>query len=375
MELLPLIKKPTLLLDVNRSRANLQRMSVKARNQNVRFRPHFKTHQSAEIGAWFREEGVHQITVSSIDMAYYFAQHGWKDITIAFPFNWRQVDEANALAEQVHLELLVESVDTVHYLGANLTQPVDIWIKIDVGAHRTGINWEDVKTVRSIIAEIMRYPKLHLRGSLTHAGHTYHANNRKDIIEIYQGSLHKLGSIRDQLRPDGFALEISVGDTPACSLMEHLGDVDEIRPGNFIFYDVQQWMLDCCSEEDIAVAVACPVVAKHPDRKEVVIYGGAIHLSKDYILENGHPCYGQIAFPEDNGWGSSIPGGYVSALSQEHGIVRFDAGGYERVCIGELLIVLPVHSCLVISALPNYLTLQGQTIEKMSANDCRELSA
>ena len=29
------------------------------------------------------------------------------------------------------------------------------------------------------------------------------------------------------------------------------------------------------------MVIACPVVALHPERKEVIIYGGAVHLSKD----------------------------------------------------------------------------------------------
>ena len=58
------IVKPTMLLDERRVRANIARMAQRARDNGVRFRPHFKTHQSAQIGAWFREEGVTAITVS-----------------------------------------------------------------------------------------------------------------------------------------------------------------------------------------------------------------------------------------------------------------------------------------------------------------------
>ena len=48
-------------------------MAAKARSAHVRFRPHFKTHQSLEIGRWFREFGVDAITVSSVGMAAFFA--------------------------------------------------------------------------------------------------------------------------------------------------------------------------------------------------------------------------------------------------------------------------------------------------------------
>ncbi|KPK99745.1 MAG: hypothetical protein AMJ91_06575, partial [candidate division Zixibacteria bacterium SM23_73_3] len=67
------IVKPTLLLDKKRVMKNIEKMARKAKAAGVRFRSHFKTHQSGEIGNWFRDVGVEAITVSSLDMAQYFA--------------------------------------------------------------------------------------------------------------------------------------------------------------------------------------------------------------------------------------------------------------------------------------------------------------
>ena len=60
------IVRPTMLLDERRVHANIGRMAQKARANGVRFRPHFKTHQSERIGEWSRSEGVTAITVSSV---------------------------------------------------------------------------------------------------------------------------------------------------------------------------------------------------------------------------------------------------------------------------------------------------------------------
>ena len=78
---------PTLLLDERRCRRNIAVMSIRAKRRGVRFRPHFKTHQSRAVGQWFRDEGVSAITVSSLAMARYFSGAGWREITVAFPFN------------------------------------------------------------------------------------------------------------------------------------------------------------------------------------------------------------------------------------------------------------------------------------------------
>ena len=86
------IAQPTLLLDEIKCRNNISRMYEKALANNVVFRPHFKTHQSADISHWFKETGTSCITVSSVRMAIYFANHGWNNILIAFPFNILEID-------------------------------------------------------------------------------------------------------------------------------------------------------------------------------------------------------------------------------------------------------------------------------------------
>ncbi|MEM6737764.1 MAG: alanine racemase, partial [Bacteroidota bacterium] len=77
------ITDPTLLLNKDICLRNIERMVAKAKHHNLTFRPHFKTHQSHEIGRWFREYGVDKITVSSLKMAEYFAEDQWGDITVA----------------------------------------------------------------------------------------------------------------------------------------------------------------------------------------------------------------------------------------------------------------------------------------------------
>ena len=84
---------PTLVISRSRAQNNIGQMAAKAEKSGVIFRPHFKTHQSSEIGNWFRKYGVRHITVSSAQMAEYFAQHGWTDITIAFPVNILEIEK------------------------------------------------------------------------------------------------------------------------------------------------------------------------------------------------------------------------------------------------------------------------------------------
>jgi D-serine deaminase-like pyridoxal phosphate-dependent protein len=108
-------------------------MAQKAAAAGVSFRPHFKTHQSAQIGEWFREQGVKAITVSSVEMAEYFAAAGWEDILIAFTLNIRQLERIRALAQQIHLEVLVEDSNAVQALQA-IALPG--WMGMDQSGYR-----------------------------------------------------------------------------------------------------------------------------------------------------------------------------------------------------------------------------------------------
>lgn len=357
------IVTPTLIIDPDIVRSNIARMADKARSQHVHFRPHFKTHQSAHVGEWFRDYGVQAITVSSLEMASYFASHGWTDITVAFPLNLRQMDLVRSLAAKIHLGVLVESEEAVKWLGGQLDNSVDVWIKVDSGSGRTGIAWQDEGKAIEVAIEVQKYPKLVLRGLLTHAGWTYSASSVAEVIQRYQLSNHRMLALRDNLLSKLSApIEVSVGDTPGCSLCESLGAVDEIRPGNFVFYDAQMLRLGACSFEQIAGIVACPVVALHPEREEVMVYGGAIHLSKDTFIEDGKTKYGLVVLIDENGWSRPIYGAYAARLSQEHGVLHIPLEEISKIKIGGLVGIVPAHVCLTVSALVRYMTFEGEQI-------------
>ncbi|MCX7977246.1 MAG: alanine racemase, partial [Bellilinea sp.] len=314
------ISRPTLLIDPQRAHHNIQRMAEKASRAGVRLRPHFKTHQSAQVGEWFRPYGITAITVSSLDMAMYFARHGWSDILVAFSLNLRQIELVRQLSDTIRLGVLVECSEHVEALAAVLSRSVDIWIKVDSGSRRTGLAWDNPEKILLLARQIGQKQNLNLRGLLTHAGETYHSQSPSEVIHRFQRSNQRMNAVRQFLEQNGVnGLEVSVGDTPGCSLSDEFEGVDEIRPGNFVFYDAQMTQLGACREEDIAAVVACPLVALHAERGEAVVYGGAIHLSKDTVQENGKAVYGWPVKLNETGWSPRITS---SAPPQASGSAR-----------------------------------------------------
>jgi D-serine deaminase-like pyridoxal phosphate-dependent protein len=361
------ITVPTLLIDEAIARKNIQQMAQKAREQEVLFRPHFKTHQSLQIGEWFRQEGISKITVSSLRMASYFAQYGWRDITVAFPVNLREHVLINHLAETIQLGILAEDPAVIQQLTELIKAPLKIWLKIDAGYHRTGLDWKNQETILECAARIKENPQFKFMGLVSHAGNSYHTPKEK-ISDLFTESIQRLQIVQQTLQDAGHdRVLISVGDTPGCSLSTSFGGADEIRPGNFVYYDSQQLMIGSCTFEQIAAVVACPIVALHPDRQEVVLYGGAVHLSKDTVTVEDQSTYGLICYPEGESWSKPITGGYVKSLSQEHGIVFLPESAFSRCQIGDLLCVIPAHSCLAADLLGTAINTRGESIHMFQA--------
>lgn len=362
-ESLTRIAQPTLVVDRAKALRNIDRMAAKAQRSGVRFRPHYKTHQSAAIGEWFRRTGVRYITVSSVRMAEYFADHGWDDITIAFPINRRERERLEGLSRRIRLGLTLDSAEAASWLiGTEID--ARIWIDVDVGYHRTGVPFDDESALMETAAVARgARPGIELQGLLTHAGHSYAARSAEEVRVIYHDSVAKIGSARTALHHVGIDSQISIGDTPCCSVVERFEGVDEIRPGNFVFYDLQQLRIGACTEDDLALAVACPVVACYPARAEVVIQGGAVHLSKDSVLgEHGLPIFGRVALLRSGGWDVLPKETCLRSISQEHGVISGPADILRDMTPGDLVLVLPAHACLAADALRTYVTLDGEAL-------------
>jgi len=360
-----MITKPTLLLDEQKCRDNIRMMTGKAEKSKVAFRPHFKTHQSLEIGRWFKESGVDKITVSSLEMAVYFAPE-WNDITVAFPVNILEIETINYLAEKINLNLLIESVESASFLIGNLKSKAGFFIKIDVGTHRTGIDPSDTQKIDQILAVTGSNDILDFQGFLGHAGHTYKCRTRRDIIDVQKRSVELITRVKKGFLDRYDNLIISMGDTPGCSVADNFTGIDEIRPGNFVFYDLTQNRIGSNSIEQIAVAMACPVVAIHKDRGEIIVYGGGVHFSKERLEnEKEGTIYGRVVEKAENGWGNIIQGMYLKGLSQEHGIVSVPGSRISDYSIGNHLLILPVHSCMTANLMKNYLTLDRKEISRL----------
>jgi D-serine deaminase-like pyridoxal phosphate-dependent protein len=354
--------RPTLLINKDIAKRNIGRMTEKANSNNVELVPHFKTHQSIQIGSWFREDGIKSITVSSVSMAEYFANDGWKQITIAFPVNILEINKIATLASKVQLTLLVTSIEQIKVLLREVDVYLKILIEIDAGSKRSGVNPENDSLITEMIG-MLKNTQHHFKGFYSHFGHTYSAGSPEEVVNIYNSSINLMEDLNHRhayARPT-----ISIGDTPSCSIIDNFENIQSVHAVNFVFYDLTQVQIGSCSEEDIAIVLACPVVSKNAERQEIIIYGGGVHLSKESMLDKefSQIIYGKPVLLTEDGWSGSIPGSFLRSLSQEHGVVKLTQQAFEQIKVGDLIGVLPVHSCMTADVMGGYIELSGEGVD------------
>lgn len=350
---------PTVIVDSHRAKRNIRQQQAKADQLGLPLRPHFKTHQSPYIGEWFRQAGTQAIAVSSVAMAQQFAAAGWDDILLAMPVNVRQLPALNHLAATTRLGITVEHLEALNSLQ-HIQHPVDLWVEIDAGYQRSGMSWENAAAIEQVLQAARALPMVRQLGLLLHAGNTYQTTGDAGIRQVHEESLGRLGELLAELNFPRHELVVSVGDTPSCSRMTEFPGADELRPGNYVFFDLQQLLIGSCDWDDIALAVACPVIGRYPARGEVVVHGGAVHFSKDAAMIDGRPVFGQVMQQGQHSWGSPMHGARLTGLSQEHGKVQVPPGMAEQLQLGDLLVIVPAHSCLTMAAFNgNFVTTGG----------------
>lgn len=360
MNFIDSITSPTLVLNPEIVQMNLEKMISKASELGLRLVPHFKTPQSREIGKWAHQKGIDEITVSSIKMAKYLSGVGFNTIHIAFPFNIREIDLFNKLNEQQRLSIQIVNTEVARFLLTKLSHTTSFFIEIDAGYGRTGVRFDDIGTIDSILSIARESTFFEFRGFYVHPGHTYYG----DIQKIYEETRSALRFLESRYRSDYPEMNLRIGDTPGCSVVEDFGPATEIGPGNFLFYDLMQVSIGSCKREDIAIALAVPVVDINRTSGKVLVHGGGVHLSKDFIQkDDGSKCFGEVVLFNDSGWDIPSQVSSITSVSQEHGVIKASKDLLDTIKIGDILGILPIHSCMTADCMKKYWSTKGGWID------------
>ena len=360
------LETPHILLDQDRLQANIQLIQDIANTRGVNVRPHIKTHKCLELARQQIDAGAVGITSSKVDEALVFINNGIRSVTVAYPL---VVDSkldrliAAARAHDVDLRLIVDStagVNAIAQVAGRHQKQISIFLKIDVGLHRCGLTEDDPGLVE-LVQKIVQEPALNFVGLLSHAGHTYGADDADAARKIAQEECEIMNRVWKRLESNGIEVsEVSVGSTPGTLASDSYDGITEIRPGNYIFMDRMPLRLKVIELNQIALSVLATVVSQNSDY--FIIDAGSKTLSSD---QGAHGMPGMegfgLVYPADR-FEDTDHEMIVTRLSEEHGVVirkDFD------LPIGSKVRLVPNHSCVVANLLDTYAVLKdGQIVEQ-----------
>jgi D-serine deaminase-like pyridoxal phosphate-dependent protein len=359
------LRTPAALVDLGRLERNTSRMADRMRRLGVRLRPHVKTHKTLEVARLQVAGHFGGITVSTLAEAAFFAAGGFDDITYAVPIVPAKLGEAAELSAGIErLSLLVEHPDAaaaVEACAAERGERFPVFLEVDCGGRRSGVDPAREESV-ALAARLAASPRLDFRGILTHAGQAYRCRGAAEIRAAAEQERALMVSFAERLRAARIPVgEVSVGSTPTMAVADTLAGVTEARPGNYAFFDATQAAIGSCTLNDVAFTVLVSVIARHPERHEVVVNGGALALSSDVGPVHVDPACGFGVLLDVSG--APLAGWRVVSLSQEHGILRA-SGPYpaEGFPVGSLLRIVPNHSCLAAALFDRYAVARGSEV-------------
>lgn len=354
---------PAALVHLTVLRANLAAMAARAAALGCRLRPHVKTHKSPDIALMQLRAGAEGVTVSTMAEARAMKAAGILDILYAVPISPDRVAEAVALHKDgAAIQLLIDSPAAAaavsrHAAAAEVSLPV--WLKVDCGAGRAGVDPEDESSI-ALAQRLAALPGVSFAGVLTHAGQSYRCSSRAEVAAVAGRERDITVAFARRLRAAGIAsAAVSIGSTPTITAVDHLDGVDEIRPGNYAYFDAFQAALGSCRLRECAFTVLATVIGCYPHRRRLLLDAGALALSRDNGPRHIQPdCgFGTVVHAET---GIPIPGLRIVSLTQEHAAIEVaDHVAEMPLSPGDRARVIPNHSCLAAACFDQVHAVEG----------------
>lgn len=359
---------PCLLLDEQIMDRNIQRMGDHLQSLGVELRPHVKTNKSTAVTNRIIEGSKHQkITVSTLAEARYFFNDGIRDIMYAVGITPQKLPEvAELMYRGARLSIILDTALVAQKVcseGVFRGIKYRVYIELDVDGHRSGVTPTDPELVE--IARLLHDSEgAELVGVMTHAGESYNCRTTDDIVAMAEQERRLSVKAAEIIREQGIpCAAVSVGSTPTATFARHLEGVTEVRAGVYVFQDLFQYGLGCCTLDDLALSVLATVTTHKKGNNLAVVDAGWMAMSRDrgtasQAVDQG---YGMV-LGED---GRALDGLIMTSANQEHGVISTRDGSpldFDQLPIGSRVRILPNHACATAAQYSEYVVHTGTTI-------------
>jgi D-serine deaminase-like pyridoxal phosphate-dependent protein len=229
--------------------------------------------------------------------------------------------------------------------------------EFDAGLGRVGVT--PGEPLLELARSIRQLPHLHFQGLAFYPGHI------KDLGEAGLHALAQLselvGSVRADFERAGIEVPIvSGGSTPTLFHSHEIAGLTEIRPGTYLFNDVNTVRSGGCAMEDCAATILATVVSvARPG--QMILDGGSKTFSSDRPVNSAEVTFGHVV---------EAPAARFHKMNEEHGFV--DVTGVEREFgVGDRVHVIPNHICVAVNLHERVYGVRGGRVEEIWNVDAR----
>ena len=307
-------------------------MAAYVKSHGLKLRPHTKTHKSIRIARMQAERGAAGLTVAKVGEALPMSE-AHDDILMAYPpVHPGRCAVLAKLATSKTVRVGIDSIEAAQSLSQaaqSAGSTIGILVDLDVGHHRTGV--QSPTAALELAQRVSKLGGLRLDGLMFFPGHLSHGASTESMRGIDAMlretiSLWKKGGLE--------AAIVSGGSTPTADESHLMTSLTEIRPGTYVFNDMNSVYAQCATLDDCAATILATVVSTAVPG-QIVLDSGSKTLTSD---RNGpKPDSG-------HGYIREYPNAKITKLSEEH--AQVDVTACDRVPrVGERVSVIPNHIC------------------------------
>jgi len=344
---------PALVIDLDIMERNLRRVADYCKAHSLRLRPHTKTHKVPAVGRKQLDSGAVGLTVAKVGEAEVMLGANPPDLLVAYPVMGRsKLERLMQVARKTRVTVATDNLGIAKQLSDAAREAqveVGVLAEVDAGLNRVGVSPgpELIELARGML----RLPNLRFEGIDFYPGHIRDTGERG--LEQIRKLNELIQCILDDFRREGIEVRVvSGGSTPSLFHSHEVRGVNEIRPGTYVYNDVNTVASGACTFDDCAVSILVTVVSTARPG-QIIVDGGSKTFSSD-----------TAAPPSVHGRLVEAPEAAFYRLNEEHGYVDITHAQRDFE-VGERLHVIPAHVCVAVNLHEYVYGKRGEQIEEV----------
>jgi D-serine deaminase-like pyridoxal phosphate-dependent protein len=242
------LNTPALVIDLEMLDRNIAAMATFARQQDIKLRPHSKTHKSLHVARRQMAAGAVGICCAKLGEAEALGGGGIENLLVTSPVVTPQAITRLITLNEAIAELMVvvdhpENVEALSTAAQRGGKPLAVVVDIDPGVHRTGV--ASPAGVVVLAQVVSRSKSLRYAGVQFYCGTLQHIASYADRRAAIEERTKYLKHILDQLNNADLSPPIVTGAGTGTHYIDaSLGVLTELQVGSYVFMDRQYHSCD-----------------------------------------------------------------------------------------------------------------------------------